>query len=1276
MKGFWRFGLAISAGLCLCASTALANVYPSAVVLDTSSAGTTCGTAKVTFVLNENADGDGVSPGLKIEVLNASNAVVRTVNIARALRGTHTFQWDGRDDAGNPLSGTFKFRITATDDGYTTWTQIDGNPATQATHFERPLGVAVNKNPASPNYGKIYVCQATALSTASGRTMQDGIYMLNADITDAGFSDGGVDWSDTASATAGTPLRCVVGPDDHLYVIHYKNDDVYEFSADMSTAWVVVGRSNGNFTSNQWVRGVWVTGTQATGDRVIYLVNSNYNDVERKGVIRYTLGGAATATGLGEQYVARAYFSYYPYDIAFDSAGNCYVSHYRANPNIIAPLAKFAPSTTLPITTPVWEASRTYTYPEGHDICEERGWVAYGHYSDGNVYFFSMADGSFIQNFKSGSRIRDIAFDAAGNVYTVDNTVERLRVWSPPDGPNSKDITTATFTITKNSGGPTITDQPDDVVVLLNTTATFTVTATGSNVTYQWLRNGAVISGATSNVLSFNATAADAGAIYTCRVCDDNGVVVSDPAILYVGVTIFQHPLGKMMCANASNTLSVVAQGVGTLSYQWQKYNSTTAAWENLSDGSGISGTTTSTLTFNPTTTAHAGQYRVIITDSADPANPVTSNAATLTVSTGPTIQHVGYGNGALAVGASHTMTCYASGSGVLSYQWKKDGVPIPGATQASYRITNATCYEHSGLYSCAVTDSCGTTERSTDINGAEARVTVGAGLEVCGNQLDDDCDGLTDCEDPDCNNDPNCIPECQHQPFADADGDGDVDQADFGEFQRCFTGEGGGLIDDSCYCFDRSGDGDVDVEDLLLFDACVSGPSIPADIHCDDYPTGDVVINEFTYDMLTALGGNATDDREFVELYNRGTTPVDISGWLLRASDTVAPPGDNNRDFIIPHGTILNPGDYYVIGSGLVSDVDMIVSPQTDIWENENEALELYDRNRDLKDAVVYNGYLGAVAVGFPEGRIWGRLEMVLGSNMSVSRYLDGLDTNNNGRDFGLRPQTPGASNKGDASFMSVYVPPNVDSMSVGADVPGLLGTFVNARVINPTAVDEPAPPHNPNVIPASPQGGNAIVAWDPAGGGNSIHSINLFNGDGGYDLWVYFDTNPIPDETPGAETTYFGIMGTTSTLNGVVSSATFYPNLPDPEGLLLGDSVTANSSTGLAWVYNKNHGGQTRKLYLVDAKDGGDSSPGTGGQHWSVLATIDMSTVPSGWYRLSLSYNGTTGAVSGTFDTQTFNGTTTPGLVGSFYIGYFETYSTSAVPLTARPPTFDLRQ
>ena len=75
---------------------------------------------------------------------------------------------------------------------------------------------------------------------------------------------------------------------------------------------------------------------------------------------------------------------------------------------------------------------------------------------------------------------------------------------------------------------------------------------------------------------------------------------------------------------------------------------------------------------------------------------------------------------------------------------------------------------------------------------------------------------------------------ECCQDPFADAEGDGDVDQDDFAAFQACFTGLGGG-VPAGCQCFDRDANNRIDEDDYIAFEDCASGPDVAADVSCDD---------------------------------------------------------------------------------------------------------------------------------------------------------------------------------------------------------------------------------------------------------------------------------------------------------------------------------------------------------------------------------------------------------------------------------------------------------
>src|SRR5436309_12304438 len=85
---------------------------------------------------------------------------------------------------------------------------------------------------------------------------------------------------------------------------------------------------------------------------------------------------------------------------------------------------------------------------------------------------------------------------------------------------------------------------------------------------------------------------------------------------------ISTQPANQTVSVGQTATFSVGAAGTPPLTYQWQK------------NGADIPGATSSSYTTPATTSADSGaMFRVVITNSA---GSVTSNSATLTVSTGP----------------------------------------------------------------------------------------------------------------------------------------------------------------------------------------------------------------------------------------------------------------------------------------------------------------------------------------------------------------------------------------------------------------------------------------------------------------------------------------------------------------------------------------------------------------------------------------------------------------------------------------------------------------
>jgi hypothetical protein len=180
------------------------------------------------------------------------------------------------------------------------------------------------------------------------------------------------------------------------------------------------------------------------------------------------------------------------------------------------------------------------------------------------------------------------------------------------------------FIITGSASSvPTIATQPASQSVNAGSNVTLSVVATGSPApTYQWRKNGVLVSGATGASLTLtNVQASDAGA-YTVVVTNLAGLVTSSPATLTVnaaGPAITTQPQSQSLAAGANATLSVTATGTG-LGYQWKK------------DGVAIAGATASSYALSAASADTMGFYAVTITSATGTTE---SALATITVNTG-----------------------------------------------------------------------------------------------------------------------------------------------------------------------------------------------------------------------------------------------------------------------------------------------------------------------------------------------------------------------------------------------------------------------------------------------------------------------------------------------------------------------------------------------------------------------------------------------------------------------------------------------------------------
>jgi hypothetical protein len=230
-------------------------------------------------------------------------------------------------------------------------------------------------------------------------------------------------------------------------------------------------------------------------------------------------------------------------------------------------------------------------------------------------------------------------------------------------------------------------------------TATATGTGTGTGLAYQWLRGGAAIAGATAaNYTTAATTLADSGASFSVTVSNGGGSVTSAAAALTV-TTVLTAPSITVQPQNTAAVdgtvaqFGVTAEGTAPFTYQWRR------------NGTAIVGATAASYVTPALTPADTGGvYSVVVTNAA---SSVTSNNATLTVNpTAPVIEKPLEGVG-LVVGQVYPFEVMATGNGNLTYQWRRNGAAIAGATAATYALTSALTDDNVNI-SVAVTNAGG----------------------------------------------------------------------------------------------------------------------------------------------------------------------------------------------------------------------------------------------------------------------------------------------------------------------------------------------------------------------------------------------------------------------------------------------------------------------------------------------------------------------------------------------------------------------------------------
>jgi hypothetical protein len=240
---------------------------------------------------------------------------------------------------------------------------------------------------------------------------------------------------------------------------------------------------------------------------------------------------------------------------------------------------------------------------------------------------------------------------------------------------------------------PQILAQPTGQKVCQGTTAKFSVRAKSTEpLRYQWLKDGANIPGATSDTYTIPAANLNDTGSYSVLVANNCSQTESEAVRLDIisSPDILVQPKSLETCEGAAATFSVKASGGEPLEYQWYK------------DGAEIEGATSNAYSIPVASPSDRGSFWVQVRNNC---SQIESNAAVLDIIARPEIL-VPPRSQKICQGKAVTFAVQVESSKPLSYQWFKDGIEIPGATQDVYTIARAVLND-TGSYWVQATNNC-----------------------------------------------------------------------------------------------------------------------------------------------------------------------------------------------------------------------------------------------------------------------------------------------------------------------------------------------------------------------------------------------------------------------------------------------------------------------------------------------------------------------------------------------------------------------------------------
>ena len=271
----------------------------------------------------------------------------------------------------------------------------------------------------------------------------------------------------------------------------------------------------------------------------------------------------------------------------------------------------------------------------------------------------------------------------------------------------------ATLTVNTAAVAPAITTQPANQTVTAGQTATFSVAASGTApLSYQWNKNGAPISGASSSSYTTpTTTTSDNGALFTVVLSNAIGSVTSNAATLNVNavsatVQVTTTQLPGATWSGAYN--APLAASGGTTPYAWSLASGSLPNGLSLSSSGAISGTPSVLGSF---------PFTVQVKDAA--AHTASSNLSINVVNPAVSVAITSPANGATVSG---TVTVSGTASDTVSVSSVQVSIDngaysnTSGTTSWSYSLNTASLSNGSHTLTAKATDAAGLTATSSPV--------------------------------------------------------------------------------------------------------------------------------------------------------------------------------------------------------------------------------------------------------------------------------------------------------------------------------------------------------------------------------------------------------------------------------------------------------------------------------------------------------------------------------------------------------------------------------